>query len=79
MTGDDLIIDIRNLSLTFETADAPVHALHSGLADGERTRTWLAAARGEPSSVTGRTGIPIRRAACPPGSATVAEARTKVG
>jgi NitT/TauT family transport system ATP-binding protein len=29
VTGDDLIIDIRNLSLTFETADAPVHALQN--------------------------------------------------
>jgi len=32
---------------------APVHVLHSGLADGERMRGWLAAARGEPCVVLG--------------------------
>ena len=39
----------------------------------------VTAARGDPSWVTGRTGIPMRAAACAPGSATVADARTKVG
>ncbi len=31
----------------------PVHALHSGLSDGERARTWAAAARGEARVVVG--------------------------
>ena len=31
----------------------PVHALHSGLGDGERARTWAAAARGEARVVVG--------------------------
>src|SRR5262249_20146138 len=32
---------------------APIHVQHSGLADGERTRAWLAAASGEPCVVLG--------------------------
>ena len=31
----------------------PVHVLHSGLSDGERTRAWLAAARGTPAVFLG--------------------------
>jgi primosomal protein N' (replication factor Y) len=31
----------------------PVHALHSGLTDGERARTWLAAARGQARVIVG--------------------------
>lgn len=44
---------------------APVHVLHSGLADGERTRAWLAAASGDPCVVLGtRSAIftPLPRA-----------------
>ena len=36
-----------------ERLGVPVHVLHSGLADGERTRAWLAAARGESCVVLG--------------------------
>ena len=36
-----------------ERLPAPVHVLHSGLADGERTQAWLAAARGETCVVLG--------------------------
>ena len=36
-----------------ERLAAPVHALHSDLADGERTRAWLAAARGEACVILG--------------------------
>ena len=48
-----------------ERLPAPVHALHSGLADGERTRTWLAAARGEPCVILGTRSaifVPLPRA-----------------
>jgi len=48
-----------------ERLAAPVHALHSDLADGERTRTWLAAARGEVCVILGtRSAIfaPLPRA-----------------
>jgi primosomal protein N' (replication factor Y) len=36
-----------------ERLAAPVHLLHSDLADGARTRAWLAAARGEPCVILG--------------------------
>ncbi|HZP68071.1 MAG TPA: primosomal protein N' [Rudaea sp.] len=42
-----------------------VRVLHSDLADGERTRTWLAAARGEPCVVLGTRSavfVPLPRA-----------------
>ena len=42
-------------------------------------RAKVIAPRGEPSSVTAVTGIPIRRAACVAGSDTVADASTNVG
>ena len=48
-----------------ERLSAPVHALHSGLADGERTRAWLAAARGESCVVLGTRSavfVPLPRA-----------------
>lgn len=48
-----------------ERLAAPVYALHSDLADGERTRAWLAAARGEACVVLGtRSAIfaPLPRA-----------------
>ncbi|HST28007.1 MAG TPA: primosomal protein N' [Rudaea sp.] len=48
-----------------ERLAAPVHALHSDLADGERTRTWLAAARGESCVILGTRSavfVPLRRA-----------------
>ena len=48
-----------------ERLPCPVHALHSGLSDGERTRTWLAAARGDAQVILGtRSAIftPLPRA-----------------
>jgi len=36
-----------------ERLAAPVHLMHSDLADGERTRTWLAAARGQACVILG--------------------------
>ena len=48
-----------------ERLRVPVHALHSALADGARTRAWLAAARGEACVVLGtRSAIftPLPRA-----------------
>ncbi len=48
-----------------ERLPCAVHALHSGLSDGERTRTWLAAARGEAQVILGtRSAIftPLPRA-----------------
>ncbi len=36
-----------------ERLGVPVHALHSGLNDGERARTWLAAARGQARVIVG--------------------------
>lgn len=48
-----------------ERLSAPVHALHSGLADGERTRAWLAAAHGESCVVLGTRSaifVPLPRA-----------------
>lgn len=36
-----------------ERLGVPVHALHSGLADGERARTWTAMARGEARVLVG--------------------------
>ncbi len=36
-----------------ERLGVPVHALHSGLSDGERARTWAACARGEARVVVG--------------------------
>ncbi len=43
----------------------PVHALHSGLNDGERARTWWAAARGDARVVVGTRSavfVPMREA-----------------
>jgi primosomal protein N' (replication factor Y) len=43
----------------------PVHALHSGLADGERARTWLAMARGTARVLVGTRSavlVPLPRA-----------------
>ena len=48
-----------------ERLAAPVHVLHSGLPDGERTRAWLAAARGEACVVLGTRSavfVPLPRA-----------------
>lgn len=48
-----------------ERLACPVHALHSGLSDSERTRTWLAAAHGEAQVILGtRSAIftPLPRA-----------------
>ena len=48
-----------------ERLGVPIHVLHSGLAEGERMRGWLAAARGEPCVVLGtRSAIfaPLPRA-----------------
>ncbi len=48
-----------------ERLPCAVHVLHSGLSDGERTRTWLAAARGEAQVILGtRSAIftPLPRA-----------------
>jgi primosomal protein N' (replication factor Y) len=48
-----------------ERLPAPVHALHSDLADGERTRAWLAAARGESCVILGTRSavfVPLPRA-----------------
>ena len=42
-------------------------------------RANVMAPRGEPSSVSARTGIPISADAWAAGSLTVAEARTKIG
>ncbi len=42
-------------------------------------RAKVIAPRGEPSSVTAATGIPMRRLAWVAGSLTVADASTKVG
>ena len=36
-----------------ERLAAPIHLLHSDVADGERTRAWLAAARGDPCVILG--------------------------
>ena len=48
-----------------ERLACPIHALHSGLSDNERTRTWLAAAHGEAQVILGtRSAIftPLPRA-----------------
>jgi primosomal protein N' (replication factor Y) len=48
-----------------ERLPGPVLALHSALADGERTRAWLAAARGEPCVILGTRSaifVPLPRA-----------------
>ncbi len=42
-------------------------------------RAKVIAPRGDPSSVTAATGIPMRRDACVAGSDTVADASTNVG
>ncbi len=46
---------------------------------GGSQRANVMGARGDPSRVTALTGIPRRRPACCSGSATVADASTKVG
>ncbi|MBU6198648.1 MAG: primosomal protein N' [Xanthomonadaceae bacterium] len=48
-----------------ERLPSTVHALHSDLADGERTRAWLAAARGESCVILGTRSavfVPLPRA-----------------
>ena len=59
-TGRQVLILVPEIGLTpqltrrvRERLPAPVHVQHSGLADGERTRAWLAAAGGEPCVVLG--------------------------
>ena len=51
----------------------------SSTSSGGSQRANVIDARGEPSRVTGVTGIPRSREACSSGSATVADAKTKVG
>jgi len=48
-----------------ERLAAPIHVLHSDLSDGERTRAWLAAARGDAGVVLGTRSaifVPLPRA-----------------
>jgi primosomal protein N' (replication factor Y) len=59
-SGKQVLVLVPEIGLTpqllrrfRERLAAPVHLLHSDLADGERTRTWLAAARGEVCVVLG--------------------------
>ncbi|MBS0569106.1 MAG: primosomal protein N' [Proteobacteria bacterium] len=58
--GEQVLVLVPEIGLTpqllrrfRERLAAPVHALHSDLADGERTRAWLAAARAEPCVILG--------------------------
>jgi primosomal protein N' (replication factor Y) len=58
--GEQVLVLVPEIGLTpqllrrfRERLAAPVHALHSDLADGERTRGWLAAARGESCVILG--------------------------
>jgi len=70
--GEQVLVLVPEIGLTpqllrrfRERLGAPVHALHSDLADGERTRAWLAAARGESCVVLGTRSavfVPLPRA-----------------
>ena len=58
--GRQALVLVPEIGLTPQTLrrfrdrfGAGVHALHSGLAEGERSRAWLAAARGEASVILG--------------------------
>ena len=58
--GRQALVLVPEIGLTPQTLarfrsrlGVPVHALHSGLADGERARVWAAAARGEARVVVG--------------------------
>ena len=58
--GKQALVLVPEIGLTPQTLarfrarlGVPVHALHSGLGDGERARTWAAAARGEARVVVG--------------------------
>jgi primosomal protein N' (replication factor Y) len=58
--GRQALVLVPEIGLTPQTLarfrarlGVPVHALHSGLGDGERARTWAAAARGEARVVVG--------------------------
>ncbi len=58
--GRQALVLVPEIGLTPQTLSrfrtrlgVPVHALHSGLADGERARVWAAAARGEARVVVG--------------------------
>jgi primosomal protein N' (replication factor Y) len=70
--GEQVLVLVPEIGLTpqllrrfRERLPAPVHALHSDLADGERTRAWLAAARGESCVILGTRSavfVPLPRA-----------------
>jgi primosomal protein N' (replication factor Y) len=70
--GEQVLVLVPEIGLTpqllrrfRERLGAPVHALHSDLADGERTRAWLAATRGESCVVLGTRSavfVPLPRA-----------------
>ena len=58
--GRQALVLVPEIGLTPQTLarfrarlGVPVHALHSGLGDGERARTWAAAARGEARVIVG--------------------------
>jgi len=58
--GRQALVLVPEIGLTPQTLarfrgrlGVPVHALHSGLADGERARVWAAAARGEARVIVG--------------------------
>ncbi|MEO8672017.1 MAG: primosomal protein N' [Tahibacter sp.] len=58
--GDQALVLVPEIGLTPQTMrrfrarfGSSVRALHSGLADGERTRAWLAAARGDARVILG--------------------------
>jgi primosomal protein N' (replication factor Y) len=70
--GEQVLVLVPEIGLTpqllrrfRERLAAPVHALHSDLADGERTRAWLAAGRGESCVILGTRSavfVPLPRA-----------------
>ncbi|KAF1720190.1 primosomal protein N' [Pseudoxanthomonas wuyuanensis] len=58
--GRQVLVLVPEIGLTPQTLarfrsrlGVPVHALHSGLNDGERARAWMAAARGEARVIVG--------------------------
>ena len=58
--GRQALVLVPEIGLTPQTLGrfrqrlgVPVHTLHSGMADGARTRTWLAAARGQARVILG--------------------------
>lgn len=58
--GRQALVLVPEIGLTPQTLarfrarlGVPVHALHSGLAEGERARAWMAAARGQARVVVG--------------------------